>query len=778
MKRKVALVCLMAVALAAAYLFLFGGWRKVPSDGAHKIRYEDRHSLSDRSEGMPERRFPEVSRKEEGLAIQARLSRTILVVDSQLQVPLRFTASGSASGVELVKLGVGRLLVAGRQELWREGIEIQFSSPGYAKQHILIDGQSPAVVRMHPVTESIIHLMDASRVISPAYGEIRYLDDGQARAIKADFNKQADGGVTICHAKPIYVHLYNEDDHLLFNGAVYPGAILWIRCGDMTRSARLVYENGVLVEGAPVGVYCDAITSISSSLQVSDSEGQFLLPGPGSGEITIALKTNRLSFASTNGNRQRDGLKSHNAVFLLEPGVGVDDPVDLVVEPTVNRIRFVDGVSGAAAEGRAFLLVRSSQNGKEPLEVIQHSFVLNDGWMDFPFGYSGRPWPESIRGLIALDGYLPFLLPQEASPFNEGLAKGLCFSLQPASQGKSLFLLDFERPVDRGVVSVHSRKTGELLYIGNASSELSYGPFRCIDDEVLVKSPTGGVLGVAYSSGNPRDKYILDIGAELGALRVEDNNSSLPPLYCVSAAGVEFDATFNDGAMCVFNRIPAGRYLVGPKEWVAQYANSTDGLRINGIEVRRGKVSVVSSDPAWNLRSEISGRVLLSPGVVAPSLLAVYPTPILPPVVRKSSQHIWMDLDGAYGISAGAPKPTAILAVDQGNGSIRVRGVFAPGGTYVLDEIVVELYRDKAPEGVADVVIRYEYDEGWSQLPIHTTLSRVDFSLNVGVIPKTFAVHQSIKTITLIRIPDGASRSVELFKDRYNLINLSELFSE
>jgi len=505
------------------------------------------------------------------------------------------------------------------------------------------------------------------------------------------------------------------------------------------------------------------------------------LPGACIGTILLSLESNRVRFSPE--ERQLPGIVCDGRSLEIPSEVVniASGAIDVQVDAAVNAIRFTDAMTAAPVVGTAFLTKRVILEHRDPVELVaMHRDELEGGWMEFPFGFAGGrgDWPDSVQGIVSIAGYRPFTLPPEADPFDMFLSPDLSFALTPVSHPSWLKVLDLGAPIDAGILALRSITTGDLLFVGGASSVLTYGPFDSGGSEVQVSALASGMIGRAATSGASGEEYLLDIGADLGSIRVENPDGELPPLFCMNTdRGATTTQTFNNGYVCVFDRIPAGHYVVGPKEWVLQVCTSRDSPKRRRIEVCPGEVSIVQSEPEWVMHEDLEGRVVLEPGACLPSLLVAYSTPVGLPAVRESTQRVWLKPDGSYLIRSGAgPVPTALLAVERTGGLLRVRGVLEPGGQAFLDEVVVEL---TLPPGTTEseiLDVSYTHGKDWTDLPVRESLRQADFRVEVAAHPIHFCVHASVDRISIRRLRDGMNRTIDLSGERIQSFDLQELF--
>ena len=708
----------------------------------------------------------------------SRLGQIFEVVDRDLGIPLQFVAAAIDEDVELSMLSQGQLLVSAPGHDWQTGVELILRAPRYHEKRVLLIGGAPRTVRMDPEERSRVHVVWGKEAVRVERGELSYQDNRRSRKLQRQPRIREDGGVDFAHAHPLTLHLYGTNESLLFSGVVQPGSNLWITREEIESMIRLVYSDR-----SPAGGILLSAVSASSSLTQSatptDGQGYFPLPELYGAAARFRMESNRVRFSPT--DQQPNGIKVDRRELVVPRNLTVTSPkaIDIRVERALNRLRFIDGVTGDGVTGEAFHLTRIVLEGKEPIESVQHSQLLEDGWMEVPTGFSTAVEPPSseVQTIIAVAGYEPLLLPNEAFPFLLDLQE-LVFRLTPIALNGWLTIRDLNVPIDAGTITVHSEFTNELLFVGDVSTSMDYGPFNPVGSEVRVLVRNSGPLGVARLTDLSRNEYVLEIGGNLGSLVVQGESGSLPPLVCQDEGRSSVRPSFNDGADCRFERIPAGRYVVGPHEWVLQKCTSTEDFTLLSVEVRSGETTIIQANPEWALQGDILGRVVMEPGLPPPTLIAAYSLPVGPVIPRDTCDRVWLEEDGSYRIRSGVPVPKALVAAELWGGVFRIRGVFEPGGVASLNEVVVELSRASkvAEEGVFD--ISYTLGEDWTDVPVHEHLRDGEVRVEVGDEPIQIYVHQSASQITLRRLGDGAQRTVKLAGDPLAFFDLDEVFRD
>lgn len=696
----------------------------------------------------------------------ARAGRIVGFVDADLRTPVDVVVSTESRDVDLVDVEPGRLLVSAPVEDWEHGIPIRASAPLYERVETVLGRASSNEIPLVPAARSRIHVTSGGTVVRPVRVVLTHGEGAERTALDGLVEELPDGGIAFVHAQPLTAHVYGGRGTLLFSAPVSPRSDLWIADDATFPNLRLVGEDGLPAAGVP-------LTTGSVAVGITDGEGRVVLPEISVDALRLRLESNRLRFTPT--DRQVSGVEADGRDATVLAALLGTGTVDIVVEPAVNRLRFVDQSTGEPAEGTAFLAKRLVLEHREPIEAVLYRNGLEGGWMEVPYGFAdGGPPGPATRFLVTVPGYDPFLLPQDAYPFAPLDPPDRSFALTPVEDGAWLRVIDLGVAIDAGTLTLHAEGTGEQLFTGDLSSRVAYGPFRDPGGAIRVASVARGLLGVALLSG--ANEYALEIGAHLGSLRIEGANWDLPPLVCMDARRSLWRSTTNNGRSCLFERLPAGRYIPGPEEKVLQIASSPEALEGVAVDVRAGEVTVVQADPDWVSASAVTGRLIVRDGLPAPRLLVSYASPVGPLIVRETSCWAWTQPDGTYEIVGGAV-PEALIAVERRGGLFRPRGVFEPGGTYVLDERALELSsgRSDAQPEIVDVTFRHGPD--WTELPIVDALREVDVRLTVGTQPVRLAVHSSVDRVDVRRLRDGSLRTIKLARDPED-VDLSRLFAE
>lgn len=712
----------------------------------------------------------------EGAMPDLRVGRIFTVVDGHLGTPVEFVVSAVQADTETSMLGEGRLLVSATRASWDSKLGLQLKSPNYSDVQTQIDLESPGLIELEPSAHSQVHVVREGEILQVGAGVLSHRIDRTVRKLDLPLELKPDGGVSFCHAKALNLNLYGTEGKLLFAGQIQPGANLWVQARGGGPAMRFLYEEGTPAVGLILSMTSASARGGDSDV-ISDEQGLALIPNAIDGVARLRLESNHVRFLPQ--DRQASGIRTNKRELACSYSVafGATNPIEVFVERAVNRIRFVDGSTGLAASGEAYYVQRISLENKQPLDAVQHHSDLTNGWLEFPVGFSElqeAPGPE-VGALICVAGYEPLRLPEYAFPFVRNLPDQT-FELTPVSSPASLTVLDLGNAVDIGILSIYSSVTNELLFVGNASSRLSYGTFDFVGNDLRVESESFGFVDTATESSPSNGMYELEIGAQRGDLRIESTDVLLPPISCIGTNGFAVAQTQNDGTVCSFERIPAGNYIVGPMEWILQERGLSEDLRSNTVEVRAGHTTTIKANPDWVLQEAIRGKLLWEPGASVPSLLAMYTTPVGAPVGRESSQHVWLDPDGIYEIPAGWPKPKALLAIEEGGAGPCVRGVFKPGGVAHLKEFPVVLSRSQFSTDQVVIDVSYSRKECWTDVPVLEGLRNGFLRVVLTDEPVEIFMHECTDSISLRRLSDGAEREAIFRSGESTFVDVDELF--
>jgi hypothetical protein len=284
-------------------------------------------------------------------------------------------------------------------------------------------------------------------------------------------------------------------------------------------------------------------------------------------------------------------------------------------------------------------------------------------------------------------------------------------------------------------------------------------------------------LGAAHLTDETDLTYVLDADQGVGGIRVEGLASFDKTLQCIGSDGRAFSQTYNDGELCMFDRIPPGRYVVGPSEWAKQVFRTPAARKVYSVEVRSMETTVVRAGLAWRLDKPIQGSVVLSPGVKSPLLYLSYAMPVGQIVGQKACIG-QVSKSGEYEVPQGQPVPCALIAADFWGGILRVRGVLELGEQRELSERVIVLKGNAVAEDQITVDIQYCYGNTWSRLDVSDSLRSVDFRVVVSNEPISFALHKSVEQLTFRRLVDGKRVTVPVAVGSKQVVDLSKIYEE
>jgi hypothetical protein len=791
-KQAIASVLLLTFGLAVVLLVWMSRARTPYSRGVRPLTSEPRSQLIVQVPSYAIRDGVALERQPAGETSPGAELRRFRVIDRQLKVPLEFTVVCAIPNVTSVMRGAGELDISATEGAWQEGIDVRLDSPGYATETTKLTGDSETTIRLEPNWESQLRITCQGAAVSVAHAAFSYWADAMSSPVAVSVDAKLGVNVRFCHTKALTVSLYDSNERLLFSEIVEPKTQRVIEWSDGQYEVMLIDEAGRPLAQVPVLFVLN--TAARDRLAISDQYGCFSVPSTAGGNPGIRLATDRYRFAAPKQQMVPVTIEGG----LLEFSGATNEPIDgrqwsVVLIDAVNRIRLLDAETGEPARGRAFYFERHyfgrPQRSTDMLILAQ---TLIDGYLEVPFGSAdgGRvsepergPHPE---GILAVQGFAPAALPPNIYVFSSSLPTGLTIDLQRPVHCADLEILDGGHPTDFGDIVVYSQATGELLFAGNASPAAGYGSFDEPDGDINVSTiqksvtPRGPLyrlrpLGTAAPAELRSSTYEVEIGRQLGALRVVAGARPLPPLQCMSLSGFSARQSFNDQTQCLFHRLLPGRYLIGPEPWLTQARHCSEKEKL-AVEVRAQETTVVEAAPEWCLLDDLEGRLIIMPEAPPLRLLAAYVLPIPPAIITSSMPELTVDGGGRYVVGRGDVWPTAIVAVDVFSGITRPRAVFEPGGSYVLEENLIRFVPNSTGQ-VTVLDISYVYGEEWTQLPVPPGLRSVTFRVRVTRDPVAIAFHRSVDRITLRRFGDGATQVLGPAEIDIGIVDLDRLFT-
>jgi len=412
--------------------------------------------------------------------------------------------------------------------------------------------------------------------------------------------------------------------------------------------------------------------------------------------------------------------------------------------------------------------------------------TLDDGELAVPhrggtkpgLGSSTSTSDDTSEYVVKVNGYYEASIPSASDLFVSKAAAPFVVLLRSESDKAFLKLHSQGLAVDAGLLALHSESTGELMLVNGVGSDLRYGPFERTGETVRVSSVVPLRVGnrVGYSLKLIGSAKWVDSGYELayqeerGAISVRGDR--LPMLRCRSINGAFFDASLNDGSICLFDRLIPGQYLVGQAKVLdGPIKTIQKSSRIFRVEVVSGKTAVIKPHSDWSQQTTVSGSIRYDASFPKPILLAGFHEDLLPLGVSGAYQEISVATNGNYQIPPHWPMPKCIIAADRTANGVRVRGVFSPGTKNVLDEKLIRL-KDENNRSY-DISYKPNWDAAGA---LNTGPVRVvDFSIDVTEGGVDVCVPIDITTIIVKRQNDGISGELKVKPDGVSVLDLGSM---
>lgn len=348
-----------------------------------------------------------------------RVARILSVVDGQLGSPLSFSAKTETEGVQLELQSRGRILVSADLRTWRSGIDLDVHSPGYSESRTIVSEDSPTTIGLVPTLQTTIRVVRNGSTVHIDRTLLGFVRDGIECSLKGSVvTRREDGVIAITHAQELVVHLYERKDLLAFSALVSPGSNLVVNLDDPLLLVRLVDRGGRPVAGVLLQPLGNSEKGQQDSQLISDVNGIVAIAASKGKMVVLQVASNRVRLAAQ--TRQGPGVIVRKRVLEISPeallsGGGL---VAIEVDPCVARIRFVDQETRSPITGVAYFIQRVVLAGQKPIDAVQYNAQLNDGWMEFPAGFSeASSAPAHGQSLMSAAGYEPFVLPEHAYPF-------------------------------------------------------------------------------------------------------------------------------------------------------------------------------------------------------------------------------------------------------------------------------------------------------------------------------------------------------------------------
>lgn len=441
----------------------------------------------------------------------------------------------------------------------------------------------------------------------------------------------------------------------------------------------------------------------------------------------------------------RCGFGTEFQTMLRIDAIGAGEPLEVELRACGSRVALVDAETGAPIDARVRVRRWSaSACGAADAEKITNCTALSPrsdlgspdevyrstgGILECPCllgppsGNASGP-PVEIEVLLTVEGYFPRVarIPDRRSSAD---AEPLTIALTRAQQRTLVVARSDGTPVDVAV-AIHSPKGDVLCLRERGRSSGAYGPFDWFGGDLRVElnGKWSHRLLAAELARSAVVHLTLDIEPGNILLTGVPNDVALSTLVAkrgLSIQGVEYTPRSVDARGVLFDGLPPGTYLLGPRDWVLGAELQSIDLRETGEEtprpvrcdVRGGETTTLRWNAAWAAASEVEGRVrVFGQAAIEPVLFpfyapeeaslvtaAGYPATH---ILGRRSPRLPLDRDGVYRIEAGAALPKLIVVCATSETSwgdvngLRLLDVIAPGESADLRTAAIELEWDGA----------------------------------------------------------------------------------
>ncbi|HTF90648.1 MAG TPA: sigma-70 family RNA polymerase sigma factor [Planctomycetota bacterium] len=367
-------------------------------------------------------------------------------------------------------------------------------------------------------------------------------------------------------------------------------------------------------------------------------------------------------------------------------------------------LRLIDDASGLPIDGLVRIVSRLRSDGAPGSGSFSASTLWSPRtssllWPRYRSRAGRLPLPvylhnpeELVRGVDATEtlvivatGYHPCRVLSE--PDAEFEADGTrVLRLKPAAV-RSLRLLRPDGRAYTGNMCLYSPDEDVMVLSSASSASGVYGPFDLLGSslELGIRPGRGPKWTLSSAELEANEVVSFTIPIQAGAIVVEGIPASAARIALIAdseESGERWPDATEPGSSR-FHSLPAGSYLVGPREWVrgAKYHTSeadaeSGGLAPAGntslrVRVRPGETGVVRWRDMWGAGRNIEGRVrVLSPARIEPFLVPFYGAeggdsdtdaskiPLM--IFGRRAPRIELARDGHYQIAATEPLPRLI----------------------------------------------------------------------------------------------------------------------
>jgi hypothetical protein len=508
----------------------------------------------------------------------------------------------------------------------------------------------------------------------------------------------------------------------------------------------------------------------------------------------------------------RCGLGGDYRTMLRIDSFPSDGLVTVGVRACGGRVKLIDADSGLAVHapvrvsrwsrvecGERIAARVSRCTLRSPRSSFGHPYEIFepvDGVLELPcFLYAPD---DADRGVLpayelmfVAAGYIPTAvslssdrgLPDDALP---------TVALTPADEKRLRIVHTDGAPFIRPI-SVYSPTRDVLLWGSDGRADGLHGPLDWLSGDWIVN----GSLRVPESDIRSTDVVTLTLPKDTGSILVEGvpADAQLGDWIAklgVGLAGIVYRPTTADHGSCRFDSLPAGSYMVGPREWVLGAERQSIALEVGQdgkpravrTTVREGETAVVTWLASWSSTREIEGQVTLSGSPsVRPFLVAIYGVEATLPrdnqddvprvVMGRRSPRIATDISGRYRIARGEPVPAliAICIADEGVwgeiGALHVLDTILPGESIDIPTGSIELRWSGEPYSER-VDVSYALPSDSFRHPVRTFHAESDYSWSTAAPARLDGVPTHVRELSL----DGQSVTVEIVRGRTTIVEV------
>lgn len=603
------------------------------------------------------------------------------------------------------------------------------------------------LVRLHPTSTSALRISSTPGIpasgISVEWRALSSVGDGaiddqvssaeRSRGAAIDSLTNRDGISAILCGTPMLATPILDSGRTVPGVVVFPGEQRALELPAEWRTIRFV-EGGTKqrVAGLAIEVLWPAEARPMSRVVQTDSDGTVRLPrASGVTYLRLARDVGAADLVpAERAGVTGDSIPDVASTVEIEPWAGVD-PIEVALHRHTTALRLVNRVTQAPVDGPALVTVRFAKDRPDRKTALARSPRISGHYADrvvevrqgvllvgrsMQSGLRSRLERAGERGLelvVSVAGYAPVVvgLPEmdDASELD-----GMSIELDRAQERRVRIEDASGAPVSLRVTVTDDLASVRLLE-SDGEAEGVYGPFDWCSGAVTLEAGDDRwtVTGAELAASSILTKRLLKVG---GSIRVVD--IPLPQLATRLVAmpiGTRNSQVRKPAhitvSTCSFEGLEAGRYVVGPGDWVAGVsANSArrsgkldaslDSLA-DAVIVQAGEESEVRWREQWSAAEPISGRVIVEgPAASEAFLLPVYVDALaslsdiqgatIDLAISNRDRPVRWDASGNYLIDSGEPVPSAIAlcfrqGYEWGSGNdFFVVNLIAPGDSLTI----------------------------------------------------------------------------------------------